>query len=453
MKSIYHKALLALVLLLGLAGGTQAQNTACYGESVTIQLDSIRGSVQWQKSLDGNVFFSMVGQTGISTQQVIVEDAFFRAYQLTEEGCDTVWSDVFSIELSDLTVDAGIDQTICMFQSATLGGSPVASGGTAPYTYVWSPSTNLSSPSVANPLATPFAPTMYHLVLTDAKGCVKEDSAFLQVDSISSGTETFGGVGSTQTWTVPPCITQVRIELYGAQGNAGVGTTAGAGGFGGYVDGFLSVSPGDVLHINVGTQAGFNGGGAGGTSLTRAGGGGGGASDVRLNGTAIANLVAIAGGGGGGGGGGGFVNGGGGSGGSNNGNTGANGGNATTSGVTPGLGGTGGTSFAGGVGGTGGTGCTFFVGLTGGAGTAYMGGAGGNGTVIGGSCPLEGGGGGGGGGGLFGGAGGGAGSPGSSGSTGGGGGGGAGSSSTGSLSNASAASSTHTGDGQVIISW
>ena len=454
MKIVHQLAfttLLGASLLAGLPTGAQAQNTACLGEQVTVQLDSIRGSVQWQKSTNGTTFTNLVGQTGISIQENIVADAWYRAYQLTEEGCDTVWSDVFNIALSTLALDAGQDQTICEFTSTGLVGTAI--GGAAPYTYLWSPSTGLSDPNIGNPTATPAVTTTYHLTLTDSKGCVKEDSVVVVVNPVTSGSQTFAGTGSTQTFTVPPCITQVRVELYGAQGNPGVGTSAGQGGFGGYVDGMLAVSPGDVIHINVGTQAGFNGGGAGGTSLTRAGGGGGGASDVRLNGTGTANLAAIAGGGGGGGGGGGFVNGTGGTGGNNNGAAGNNGANATTSGITSGLGGTGATPFAGGTGGTGGTGCTFYVGLTGAAGAAYAGGAGGNGTVTGGSCTLQGGGGGGGGGGIFGGAGGGAGAPGSSSTTGGGGGGGAGSSSSGVLTGATVTNSTQVGNGQVIITW
>jgi hypothetical protein len=66
----------------------------------------------------------------------------------------------------------------------------------------------------------------------------------------------------------------------------------------------LSVTPGDVLTIYVGGSNGYNGGGLPGVSTCTAamGGIGGGGSDVRLNGTSLANRVIVGGGGGGAGG-------------------------------------------------------------------------------------------------------------------------------------------------------
>lgn len=70
-----------------------------------------------------------------------------------------------------LKVDAGTTRKIPKGSSMTLGGSPVASGGTGPYTYAWAPTTGLSNPSLANPVATPTATTTYTVTVTDAKGC------------------------------------------------------------------------------------------------------------------------------------------------------------------------------------------------------------------------------------------------------------------------------------------
>ncbi|MGL5891712.1 MAG: glycine-rich protein, partial [Bacteroidia bacterium] len=124
---------------------------------------------------------------------------------------------------------------------------------------------------------------------------------------LSAQTQTYNFTGGMQSFTVPCGVTSVFIQTWGAQGGAGAvggnNVAGGAGGLGGYAEGFLAVNPGDVLNIFVGGQgatpaAGFNGGGTGGSQNA---GGGGGASDVRTFGTAEANRVITAGGGGGGG--------------------------------------------------------------------------------------------------------------------------------------------------------
>ncbi len=81
------------------------------------------------------------------------------------------------------TAAAGADTAICAGGSASLGGSPSASGGAAPYTYAWSPATGLNDASAANPIATPSATTSYILTVTDAKGCVDTDTVFVTVSS------------------------------------------------------------------------------------------------------------------------------------------------------------------------------------------------------------------------------------------------------------------------------
>lgn len=83
---------------------------------------------------------------------------------------------------AQLTADAGPDQTICTgVMTATLGGSPTASGGTAPYTYSWTPATDLSSSTVANPIAFPTITTTYTLQVTDAAFSTATDNVTITV--------------------------------------------------------------------------------------------------------------------------------------------------------------------------------------------------------------------------------------------------------------------------------
>jgi hypothetical protein len=59
-------------------------------------------------------------------------------------------------------VSAGSNVSICSGQSTTIGGAPTATGGNpSNYVYTWSPSTGLSSTTIANPTANPTTTTTY----------------------------------------------------------------------------------------------------------------------------------------------------------------------------------------------------------------------------------------------------------------------------------------------------
>ncbi len=234
--------------------------------------------------------------------------------------------------------------------------------------------------------------------------------AWAAASAALGATANFAYTGAAQTWTVPAGVTQVTLDLRGAQGGASYVSATGLrqedGGLGGQTQGSLTVTPGQVLHLYVGGQAadvgnvtpapgGFNGGGDGG----QWGAGGGGATDVRVGGTALANRVAVAGGGGGGNSGG-PDHGAGGNGGGASGDPGVNfsggytpGGGGTQSaggaaGYSPGVAGQlglGGSSasyhMAGGGGGYYGGGSAYAAG--GGGGSGYIGGLGGGSTTAG----------------------------------------------------------------------
>lgn len=124
----------------------------------------------------------------------------------------------------------------------------------------------------------------------------------------------FNYTGRVQTWTAPNTGTY-RLEVWGAQGGGYL-----FGGKGGYSSGTINLNKGTVIYIYVGEaggsggsvnnpyggKGGWNGGGTGGRGASysgndtdEGGGGGGGSTDIRLNGTALANRIIVAGGGGG----------------------------------------------------------------------------------------------------------------------------------------------------------
>ena len=107
--------------------------------------------------------------------------------------------------------------------------------------------------------------------------------------------------GGAQTFT-NECNAIYKVELWGGKGTPvnAQGATRG-GGLGTYVYGNIELEKGKTLNVYVGGAAsgstgGYNGGGNG----TNNSGGGGGATDIRVDGTALANRIIVAGGGGGG---------------------------------------------------------------------------------------------------------------------------------------------------------
>jgi hypothetical protein len=201
---------------------------------------------------------------------------------------------------------------------------------------------------------------------------------------------------------------QVTFEVSGAQGQPGAGAFGGAGAT---VTDTTTLPVGRVVHLTVGGSNGFNGGGTGGihTGSGTDGGSGGGGSDVRIDGTALADRKLVAGGGGGGGGGTNLNGGDGGIGGiwsagngtNSSAGVGAGGGGGGATHQGPGTAGTSsgcanasapGVAGASGLGGTGGDAGIDPGGAGGGGGGGYFGGGGGSGA----SCGFGGGGGGGG---------------------------------------------------------
>ncbi len=450
--------ILFLGMILGLAISAEAQTTVCAGQTVYLTIGAHRGYLQWQQSTDGGTSWtSIVGANNDTTVVTPLDSTWYRAV-VTEGTCNPVYSDTSFLVLSDLMADAGPDRVYCN-SPVSIGGSPVGFGGTGPYTYNWSPAAGLNSSVIANPLASPTAPTTYVVTVVDAMGCIAMDTMTVDTTSGSNSDSTiFVFSGAPASFTVPPCVTTINIRAWAAQGsNALVGGAT--GGLGGYATGTLTVTPGEVLTVYVGSQSGYNGGGQGGINgndvfsglpIGTYGGFGGGASDVRRAGTALANRIIVAGGGGGGGHNGVWPGcqtaGPGGNGGAGGGTT---GGTGTTGVGTPcncggggGAGGAGGTQSAGGLHGAYG-GSTACLRTSWGPGSDGTLGNGGTGSVL---FHNGSGGGGGGGGGYYGG-----GSAGNGSDTTPGGGGGGGSSYTTGLGNAATISGVRSGNGRVVI--
>jgi hypothetical protein len=216
------------------------------------------------------------------------------------------------------SITAATSTAICPGSSVTLE----VSGGTGGYQ--WYRNGSLLMGETAHTLAAT-VPGVYNSVYADLNGVVDSPTTgitvtYLEAPSIAVDPSTAVCFGATvanlsfstatgytasgsYSYTVPAGVTGITFDISGAAGGRDTAMNS-VPGLGGRLTGVLTVAPGDVLHINnggvgadgmMGGFGGVNGGGNG----TNLGGGGGGATNIYLNGTTPADLVAVAGGGGG----------------------------------------------------------------------------------------------------------------------------------------------------------
>jgi hypothetical protein len=112
------------------------------------------------------------------------------------------------------------------------------------------------------------------------------------VNGALTGLTIFSHTGSNQSYTVPVGVTTLTVRMWGAGG--GGASTSRAGGAGAFIEGTLSVTPGQVLTIIVGGGSASTYGGGGGANTQ--GFRGGGRSSIKTSG---GDEIVIVGGGGG----------------------------------------------------------------------------------------------------------------------------------------------------------
>lgn len=153
--------------------------------------------------------------TGSTTADPVITPTANITYTCTvtsTNGC--VASDPISITSPVTTGNAGpVSYNTCMGSSLPLTGSGTWTGGSGNHiTYSWSPTSSLNNSSIANPIVTPAATTMYKLITTDSVyGCKGKDSINIIVGPVvvnsndititcaNSGTLTAAPVGSYVT--------------------------------------------------------------------------------------------------------------------------------------------------------------------------------------------------------------------------------------------------------------
>lgn len=146
------------------------------GQSVTLTGTALNGTppytFAWSPAgmlNNANSAQPVATPTVTTTFVLVVQDAAGQSAQ----------DDVEIEVVAPLVANAGPDVTINAGASTTLAGS--ATGGTPPYTYLWSPASGLSSTTISNPVASPTSTRTYTLTVTDFRGRTASDGVVVTV--------------------------------------------------------------------------------------------------------------------------------------------------------------------------------------------------------------------------------------------------------------------------------
>lgn len=179
---------------------TNVTNISCNGMSNGSATAVANGST-------GTLTYSWSPSGGTSATAANLAAGNYTVTISDNSGC-TATTSATVIEPYVLAASAGNNLSTCAGSGVVLGGSPSASGGTSPYTYLWDHTTELSSASIANPTASPAANTSYTLLVTDAHGCTS--TSVVAVSIGTSLTPVINLVGNT----LQASITGTSYEWY-----------------------------------------------------------------------------------------------------------------------------------------------------------------------------------------------------------------------------------------------
>ncbi|MCG3164529.1 MAG: hypothetical protein POELPBGB_00283 [Bacteroidia bacterium] len=162
-------------------------SAGCLPFTVTFEAASSNATTFTWDFGDGNL-----GNGQTAAHQYTQSGNFFPSLILQDaNGCSFVIPGTGSISVSPLAVDAGNDVTICREDSTQLQ----AAGGTV---YAWNPTTGLSNPNIANPVASPSVTTKYYVTVTDGD-CSNIDSVTVTVGNTATAAFDFNTVCAGDT--------------------------------------------------------------------------------------------------------------------------------------------------------------------------------------------------------------------------------------------------------------
>ena len=124
-------------------------------------------------------------------------------------------ADVATMDIEVLTLPTVIfaeEQLITCITNTS--GAQIGTAGVVGNTYSWSPVTNLSNPSIGDPIANPSVTTFYTLTVTDASGCSEDGTVTVTVDDIPP---VVAITNNTGTSTLTCTLVEISATATGAE--------------------------------------------------------------------------------------------------------------------------------------------------------------------------------------------------------------------------------------------
>ncbi|MBL4592715.1 MAG: gliding motility-associated C-terminal domain-containing protein [Flavobacteriales bacterium] len=192
------------------AAPTALSVTICPNNSTTLTATAPGGTYDWyDAAVGGTLLFTGAGYT---TPVLIANTSYW--VQTTVNGCTSPRTMVTVTIAAAISVNAGLDTTICDGTPFTLNVTPNGAG----YSYVWDEPANMGFSTAFNPTVTPVATTTYTVTVTDPSNCVGTDMVTITVnpvptvtvpvnatycdgDPVLAGTFTSTPAGATFTWS------------------------------------------------------------------------------------------------------------------------------------------------------------------------------------------------------------------------------------------------------------
>jgi gliding motility-associated-like protein len=137
------------------------------------------GSGLWS-SLGSATVDTITSPTSTVSNLVVGANVF--VWTITNGACVSTDTVIVNVTANPV-VSAGPDQFVTSLTPVVIGGSPSASSGTAPFTYVWNPGFGLNDSLLANPTATVNYTQQYLLTVTDSLGCQGVDTMVVYINN------------------------------------------------------------------------------------------------------------------------------------------------------------------------------------------------------------------------------------------------------------------------------
>lgn len=194
--------------------------TVCFGMSTTLTASSSGPVYEWYDAPGGTL---LATGTTYTTPPLTATTSYY--VQSNALGCIGPLTTVTVTVAASITVNAGLDDSICSGGNYILGVTPSGGG----YTYSWDAPGTPGFSTSATPTVTPAATTTYTVTVTDAIGCTGSDAVMITVGS---------PLIATVSVTPASCFAACN----------GTGSVTASGSFGGYTYSWTTGSTGTVIN-------------------------------------------------------------------------------------------------------------------------------------------------------------------------------------------------------------